>query len=421
VACINIIKKDKNLIGEIFLPGSKSISNRVLMINALCGNKLLINNISISSDTVLLKELLNKISLHSNNSEPLHLDCKDAGTVARFLTTYLALIKKEQYVITGSERMQQRPMKDLVESLRNMGANVTYLKKDGFLPLKINPSNEINNKVFVDCRKSSQYVTSLLLVAPVLAEGLIIELSDIIASKSYIDATINLMTYFGVQVHKTKNFLIIKPQSYIPKEITVESDWSAAAYWYEMAAFSENVNLKLRGLNKNSFQGDFILAQIYKKMGVNTRYDTNGIQLTKEHLKSDFFEFDFFNTPDIFPSVIVSCALLNIPSKFTGICNLRFKESDRIHSVLEELKKMGLNVYFDQCKVEILLGKNTIDFKNRNYTISTYNDHRIALAFAATAVLIESINIEDFNVVSKSYPEFWKHLKDVGFEINEKE
>ena len=317
--------------------------------------------------------------------------------------------------------MQERPRKDLVESLNEMGASISYLKNEGFLPLKISPANDLKNEVFVDCSKSSQFVTSLLLVAPILTKGLKINLSDIIVSKSYIDVTISLMAFFGVNIIKNNNSLLIKSQSYITHDITIESDWSAAAYWYEMAAFSENVNLKLNGLNKNSFQGDSVLVQIYKKMGVKTHFEENGVLLSKENFQTSFFEFKFLNTPDIFPSVFVSCALLNIPAKFSGICNLRFKESDRIHSVIEELKKMGVNIYFDQCKVEILLGKNNIDFKNRNITITTYKDHRIALAFAAAAILFGNIKIENSYVVSKSYPEFWEDMKKIGFKIIEVE
>lgn len=417
MSCI-VKKENKNLEGSILLPASKSISNRVLLIRALCKEKFEIKNLSESADSQLLNELLFKISSHSSFTKPLILDCKDAGTVARFLTTYVALLKKGHYIITGNERMQQRPMNDLIESLIAIGANVSCLKNDGFLPLMIQPTHDLKSIVYLNCSKSSQFLSSFLLVAPLLPNGLTINHNNNMVSKPYIDMTISLMAFFGVEVLIKNNCFIVPPQSYTPDNIAIEADWSAVAFWYQMAAYSENVNLKIIGLNSNSIQGDSILVDIYKQFGVITHFEPNGVLLTKEKHPIDYFEYDFINTPDIFPSVALTCAFLNIPSKLTGIVNLKDKESDRILAIVNELKKIGIGTIINSENNCLSFIGNEVSSFPENIVLRTYQDHRIAMAFASCAAFTGRICIDDSKVVSKSYPDFWKHIKEMGFVIN---
>jgi len=410
---LHITKTYKNeLKGHIALPASKSISNRVLIINALTGGLLKIKGLSKARDTKILNSLLNKIKSNTL-SEPLELNCRDAGTTARFLITYTAFVGNGNYIITGSRRLQQRPMKALIKSLLECGADICCLKKDGFLPLKIKTVQALKDKIFIDCSESSQFLSSLLLIAPSLKNGLNITHKKLRASKPYVDMTIQLMKYFGVEVIKQKEKFIVKAQKYLKAAINIEADWSAAAFWYQIVSLEEKAEIFIEGLSRTSIQGDKALIAIYKELGVGTHFTKEGALIKKlPYSLPSLFRCDFSNTPDIFPSVLLSCAFLNIESVFTGLQNLELKESKRISVLQQELAKFGIKtIYEDDI---FFLKKTETNIKKPKFVINTAGDHRIAMSFAVSAVNTGYIYLSEGHSISKSYPDFWKELNSVG-------
>ena len=405
----------EDLKGEIHLSGSKSISNRVLLIKALCGRPFEIFNLSDSDDTVTMHKLLNGVDEN--------YDAHHAGTTFRFLTAYLATQDGIQF-LTGSERMKQRPVKALVDALNYLGANITYTENEGYPPLKIgSPSADWKKEITLSADISSQYITALLLIAPILKDGLKIHLKGNIVSKPYIEMTINIMNYFGVSVLWDQNTLEISQQKYKEKDFHVEADWSAASYYYTIAGFCKNAELTLHGLHKFSLQGDSAIVEIGKNFGIETVCGENLIVLKKKEQFSlpKHFEYDFLKVPDLAQSIAVLCAGLGIDSLFTGLQTLKIKETDRIQALQNELRKM--NVFFNKMPSKhskktgieyfLLEGKANV---NLEYipSISTYNDHRMAMSFAPLG-LIFPIMIENPRVVSKSYPAFWDDIKSLGF------
>jgi 3-phosphoshikimate 1-carboxyvinyltransferase len=326
-----ITKTDKTLKGSIQLPGSKSITNRVLIIKALCEDDFALTNFSQSEDSVTLLQLI--------NSTEQVLDAKDGGTTLRFLTAFLA-IHEGDVTLTGSERMQQRPIGPLVDALRQLGAEIEYKSKEGFPPIFIKGKMITGNKIEIDAGVSSQFISALLLIAPMLKNGLIIK-GDIV-SKPYIDLTLQIMKHFGISYEWTQSVISIPQQRYIAKDFKVESDWSAASYYYAMAALCDDVDLKIYGLNKLSFQGDAVIVKIMDKFGVQTSYIENGIRLTKNENSVKNFEYDFKQCPDLAQTMIFVCAALGIPAQITGLNNLKLKETDRIKAVKTELARIGI-------------------------------------------------------------------------------
>lgn len=389
------------------------------MIETLCNVPIVINNLSEAGDTKLLHALLNQIKLHESQDEMLLVDCGEAATVARFLTAYLALKAKSPYMVTGGPRLLQRPMKALVDSLNNMGCQITYTGEEGFLPLIIKTSHICKNEVFIDTSQSSQFASALMLCAPAIPGGLTITTSPVIASKPYLDMTASLMSYFGVEVKQADNVYTIPQQPYKPKDITIEADWSAASYWYELVALAKDAEITLKGLYKSSLQGDRTLVSLFENVGVSTIFNTDGITLSKYPCKTEMLEYNFIHTPDIFPAALVGCALLNQTARFGGLQNLRLKESDRLQAVLDELRPFGVSIYFDACKCQLLLGKNDITIPLKNHVVKTCNDHRIAMAFAMAAVCTGEVIIDDLLTVNKSYPDFWLHMQQAGFVLKD--
>jgi len=455
---IIINKTDKILKGKINLPSSKSISNRVLIIKALMKDDFSVQNLSDADDTVLMEFILNKIEAATGSFKEIRLNCNNAGTVLRFLTAFLA-ITPGKWFITGSERMKLRPVKTLVDSLKQIGAKINYTKNEGYPPLIIEGRELSSGQIEIDGSISSQFVTALLLIAPVLPKGFSIEIKNKISSFPYIEMTIGLLKYFGIKVNIRKNEISIQNQSFRAKNIIIEPDWTAASYWYEMAAFASDVDITLIGLKNESLQGDAVLPDIYKNFGVKTEFTDEGIRLTKGIKVVEQFEFDFTNYPDLAQAVIVTCAALNIPSKFTGLESLKIKETDRLSALHIELQKLGFDteIFGDS---EIRTENQELRIKNqepgtmnhepgtknpepgtknqepgtRNHeprtsnqeprtrnqepkTINTYGDHRMAMAFAPLALVLNSIRLENPAVVSKSYPGFWEDLKNIGFDI----
>lgn len=405
--------------GEITLPGSKSISNRVLMIRALSGVDFNIKNLASSKDTELLQGLL------SSNAGVL--DAGAAGTTFRFLTALLAM-QPGSRILTGSPRMKQRPIGILVESLRQLGANIEYLEKDGFPPLRINaPKNPgAVHRLSIPADTSSQYISALLMIAPNLPEGLTLELEGTVVSRPYIEMTLQLMARFGVRHEWQGKTIRIAHQAYQPKDFVVEADWPAASYYYAMAAFSEECSLTLNGLFKKSLQGDAVLPEMMEQFGVKTVFGDKSIRLLKSggELKP-YFEWDFLPCPDLAQTLAVVCAGLGMHGLFTGLETLRIKETDRISALQHELAKVqvflaNLPGRFSKKPRKdffVVEGKAVVEGCP---VFETYEDHRMAMAFAPLAMFGE-IKIENPQVVEKSYPAFCDDLRKLGFSVQEAE
>jgi len=412
----SISKQDKIVKGEISLAGSKSISNRVLIIRALGRKDFQINEIANSRDTQTLQTLL------CGGREIL--DCGPAGTTFRFLTAYLALQQGTQ-ILTGSERMKQRPIGVLVEALETLGARIEYLEKEGFPPLKIAAPNFLRktNRLTISAGTSSQFISALLMIAPVLPKGLELMLEGKIVSRPYIEMTLHLMKNFGINYSWFGNRIKIPPQKYLGKDFVVEADWSAASYYYAMAVFSTKLKLQLNGLFKNSIQGDACLPMAMENFGIQTIFNKKGIRLTKNGEEPiPFFECDFLHCPDIAQTLAVVCAGLGTQALFSGLGTLRVKETDRIAALQNEL-----------AKVQVFLSKLPGRFSKKSakeyYSIegianvegtplfSTYEDHRMAMAFAPFA-LFAPIKMQDPQVVEKSYPDFWTDIEQLGFAVS---
>jgi len=392
----------KKVIGSVIITGSKSESNRLLILQQLFAN-LSLKNVSNSEDTLVLKKGL--------NSNELKIDIGHAGTAMRFLTAYVASLPTKKIVLTGSERMQQRPIKVLVDALISLGADIDYLHKEGYPPLKINGKKLTNKYVKINGNVSSQYITALLLIAPSLENGLTIELIGEITSVPYIKMTLQLLSQIGVMNSWNKNLIRVSPKKEIKTQtIIVESDWSSASYYYSLVALSKDGKLMLSHFKKDSLQGDAVLVAIYKKLGVSTNFKNDGIQLIRNS-KLDLpnsIELDLKNSPDLAQTIAVTCFGLGIKCTLTGLHTLKIKETDRLVALKNELEKLGAQIEITNDSLA-LKGGATI---NSNVSINTYKDHRMAMSFAPLAIKAP-ITIEDEKVVSKSYPDFWSDLEKV--------
>ena len=415
-------KPQKPIKTSISLPASKSISNRLLIIKELSGKDLNILNISKSDDTTLLNDLLLKIketTVSESSDNTVELDTKNVGTIMRFLTSFLA-IRPGNWMLTGNERMKSRPIGELVDSLRSIGADISYLENTGFPPLLIKGKNLQGGVIEINAELSSQFISSLLLIAPKLKNGLIIKVNGKISSAPYIEMTIKILGNFGINISRFENKIEIRNQNYFPQNYEVEADWSAASYWYEIVALSNKAEIFLTGLKKNSLQGDSRLAEIFKYLGVETKYLEKGILLKKKNKFFKNIKIDFNDIPDLAPAIIVSCAGLGIKGKFAGMKNLKIKESDRIFAIKTELKKIGFDLNETIKNKEWVLklsSDNDVINQVNNIVFETYDDHRIAMAYAPLSILYNSVTIINPNVVEKSYPNFWDHLKKAGFTI----
>lgn len=403
-------KQNKNPFGEIFITGSKSESNRLLILNALFDNSIEIKNLSNSEDTELLQNALK----NSGNEIDIH----HAGTAMRFLTAYLSTQENREVILTGSERMKQRPIGILVEALKSLGAEISYLENEGFPPLLIKGKKIEKDFVELDANISSQYITALMLIAPKLENGLAIHLNGKITSLPYLMMTVQLLERIGIQVERNGNVFKIHPIESIDKqEIMVESDWSSASYFYSLAALSEHPEIKINSFFENSLQGDFALIEIYKNhFGIDSEFIGNQILLKRNskfkidkesnlRFQNSKFELNLNSSPDIAQTIAVTCAGLKIKCKLTGLETLSIKETDRLTALKVELKKVGAIVEITKDSLEIIDFEETIETP----VIETYNDHRMAMSFAPLCVLRE-LNIKNPDVVKKSYPDFWSDL-----------
>lgn len=398
---------DKFKDSTIYLNSSKSESNRLLIIKALSEKEITIKNLSKANDSVLLKNLLESENL-------VVWDAQDAGTSFRFLTSFLA-IKKEHVVLSGTERMKQRPVKVLVDALNKIGAEILYLENEGFPPIYVKGKiNQVKNKLDIPGDISSQYISSLLLIAPLLEKGIEINIEEPFYSRPYVNMTLNLMNSFGIKSAVKGNKISIKNQEFSSGSYIVESDWSAASYWYSILSISDNINnLTLQGLKKKSNQGDSVISELMKSFGVNTQYKEDGIVLTKIKLDTEEIELDFRDCPDLAQTILVVAAYHKIKLKVSGVESLKIKETDRLLAMKNELKKIGCDFYEEGNYWLLEKRRREIDDE---LSIDTYKDHRMAMAFAPLASK-KSIIINDPDVVVKSYPTYWEDLKKVGFII----
>lgn len=401
-------KKDKILKGEIKLEGSKSITNRVLIIKALCHDDFDVKNYSNSEDSVTLLQLINM-------QDEKVLNAKDGGATIRFMLAFLA-IHEGEVILTGSEQLIERPIGPLVDALVSMGADIQYLAKKNYPPVLIRGKMLKATRVDVESDMSSQFVSALLLIAPAMRNGLIIRIKGDMVSKPYIEMTLSVMRHFGIRYEWSQNMISIPRQNYSGMNFNVESDWSSASYFYEMAAFADEVDVKLTGLQRVSTQGDSVIAKMMDQFGVTTTFIENGVHLTKRNVKPRIFEYDFTGCPDIAPTMLATCAGLHIPARITGIEHLKIKESNRIGAMQQELMKIG--AAFQRHENTWMLNPATTNVVHSNI-FQTHNDHRMAMCFASLAMTGQEVIIEDPGVVRKSYPRFWDDLKKVGFEIEE--
>lgn len=393
----------------IALPASKSISNRALILNGLSLNASTLENLSDCDDTQVMIE-----AFRSGGSL---IDVKAAGTSMRFLTALLAITPGE-WIITGTERMQERPINILVEALVSLGARISYIANIGYPPLKIKGTALDGGDIYLSGDVSSQFISALLMIAPTMSKGLTIHLEGDIISIPYIKMTLGMMSQFGVKAHWEDKIIRIHPQEYRPTHYVVESDWSAASYWYEMAALTDSAHIELKGLFKESMQGDSKVSELFLDLGVNTEFTENGVILTKSDRITKKMFHNFVNEPDLAQTFVVTCCMMNIPFMFTGLQSLKIKETDRIEALKAEMKKLGYLIYDSQNSILEWNGERCEP--ETEAVIRTYEDHRMAMAFAPAAIKMGHINMAHPNVVTKSYPNYWNDLKTVGFTIEEK-
>lgn len=413
-----IINAPKSINTTVKLPASKSISNRAMIIYALSGGKTLPENLSDCDDT--------NVIVNAIQNMPDVIDIKAAGTAMRFLSAYLS-VTEGTHTITGTERMKHRPIGVLVDALRFLGAEITYLNEEGFPPLKITGRKHEGGYLEIPGSVSSQYISALLMIGPVLCNGLTLKLTDEIISRPYIDLTLWMMKEFGAEADWSDiDTITVKPKPYKSREYSIESDWSAASYWYETLALSDNYEdeIKFAGLMDGSMQGDSIARYLFSLMGVKTIFDSTkqGIPTTVTLKKLERhvprLDYDFINSPDLAQTFVVSCALMDIPFKFTGLRTLKIKETDRIEALKTEMKKLGYIIKDENGDSLVWDGERCEPATD--IAIDTYEDHRMALSFAPAAIKLPGIKINDPNVVTKSYPNFWNDMRNVGFIIDEK-
>lgn len=398
---ILLSKKDSQISAEISIGGSKSETNRLLILNALYENPIQLSNISDSDDSRLLQSAL--------SSDSTQIDIHHAGTAMRFLTAYFAIQKNRNVVLTGSDRMKERPIGVLVDALRSLGAEISYLDKEGFPPLKIQGGELTTNFVELEANISSQFITALLLIAPKLPKGLLIQLNGKITSRPYLEMSLKLENQVGISTEFKGNTIRILPQTNLENKIhRIESDWSSASYFYSIAALSDSVEIKLDTFFSNSLQGDSEVVEIFKNyFGIQTQFVGNQILLSKiPNFNFNEVILDLNRTPDLAQTIAVTCTGLKLKCKLTGLETLKIKETDRLLALQNELAKIGAKVEITNDSLEI---QDFFEVSKRPL-IKTYNDHRMAMSFAPL-VVFQDLEIENPKVVEKSYPNFWKDLE----------
>lgn len=402
---LKISHKSKKCIGELKISGSKSETNRLLILKALFSD-FDIKNISNSDDSKILEKAL--------KSKEKIIDIHHAGTAMRFLTAYFSQLEGREVILTGSKRMQERPIKILVDSLISLGADIDYEKKNGYPPLRIKGKKIKGGSIKLPAGISSQYVSALLLIAPALENGIELSLLGKTTSLPYIEMTLFLLKNFGVKTYFDGKKIKINPNIQFKKaQQTVESDWSSASYFYSIVALSKNAEITLSSYKSKSLQGDSILKNIYEKLGVKSIFKNNSVLLKKEQINfPNSIDLNLSKAPDIAQTIAVTCYGLGIGCNLVGLHTLKIKETDRLVALERELKKLGATIKITESSLILSPGNNFI----QNCSISTYNDHRMAMSFAPLS-LKTPLQIKDYKVVSKSYPDFWKDLVKLNFII----
>jgi 3-phosphoshikimate 1-carboxyvinyltransferase len=391
-----VIKGTANL-----LPASKSISNRALIINALAGSKSELHNLSDANDTQLMLRLV--------NSNEKTIDVEDAGTTMRFLTAYFAITNQNK-ILTGTSRMKERPIALLVNALRSLGSEIKYLEQDGYPPHEIiHFSGQRTNQLSIRGDVSSQYISALMMVAPMLPQGLTINFEGKVGSRPYIEMTASIMKHFGATCELVADKVIIHNQKYHEATYTVESDWSAASYWFAFAALAKEADIRLPRLMLKSLQGDSVVVELMKSVGVEASMKDGLLCLAKTNSEKQI-SWDFTDCPDLAQTISVVCAAKGIKGNFTGLQSLRIKETDRIAALQNELRKIGGDLIEKNSESWTLIPSSSLP---ASASFATYKDHRMAMAFAPLCTLME-VEIENPEVVKKSYPNYWNDLKSVG-------
>lgn len=400
---------------RILLPASKSISNRALIIHALTGGNVMPENLSDCDDT--------KVIIRALSHRPEVIDIKAAGTAMRFMTAYLSVTEGE-HTITGTERMKHRPIGVLVDALHYLGAEIEYAGEKGFPPLRIRGRQLEGGRLEIPGNVSSQYISALLMIAPVLSKGLEMKLTGGIVSRPYIDLTLHLMHQFGVSAEWTDiDSITVKPQPYRQRPYTIENDWTAASYWYEVLALTDELGAKvvLPGMLDGSRQGDSAVRYIFSLLGIKTAFADREADrltdatLTRHSCMLNRMDYDFTNQPDLAQTLIATCPVLGIPFHFTGLGSLRIKETDRIEAMKTEMEKLGYILHADS-GTELSWEGDRCE-PAAQPVIDTYEDHRMAMSFAPLAIRLGRIGINHPEVVSKSYPHYWNDLRKAGFHI----
>ena len=409
-----ILTAPSHLDATITLPSSKSVSNRALIIHALSKGDILPNNLSVCDDT--------EVIVNAMQQRPYEIDIKAAGTSMRFMTAYLAATTGE-HILTGTERMRHRPIKLLVDALRYLGADIEYVGEEGYPPLRIKGKSLDGGYIEILGNVSSQYISALLMIGPVLKKGISLKMTDNIISKPYIDLTLWMMREFGAEADWSDvDTVTVAPKPYCQHQYTIESDWSASSYWYEMIALCNDPEstLRFKGLMDASKQGDSVVKYIFSLLGVKTRFSMQEdsaaplVTLKSHRCLLPRLDYDFIGAPDLAQTLVVTCALLGVPFRFTGLASLKIKETDRIEALKREMRKLGFVLHDENGDTLFWDGTRCAPTFE---PIDTYEDHRMAMAFAPAAFLLPRLTINDPQVVTKSYPQFWADLEKAGFTI----
>jgi len=417
---IILAKSAGSVKGTINLTGSKSECNRALIIQALSHGRVKVENISSAEDTITLAGLLrSSYAVQELKGSPvLEANVGPAGTAMRFLTAYFTLLEGAEVILTGSERMQQRPIGILADALRELGANIEYTGNEGFPPIRIKGGfTQRTHNISIKGNVSSQYITALLLIAARLPLGLRLQINGELTSRPYVEMTLAMLRLAGVYYTWKDNIITIPHQDFTPTSLHIEPDWSAASYWYAIAALADEAELFLPGLTQYSLQGDSTITEMMANFGITSQFKNGGVYLQKEAKPLVRKIFDMKECPDLAQTLIVVCAALGHDATFTGLETLKIKETDRVKALQNELAKIGVKLIEKGQVYKLDCSEKSIP---AHIFVNTYEDHRMAMAFAPLALLIKEVEIEDAQVVEKSYPAFWKDLESVGFVVEVK-
>lgn len=418
---VSVYPPDEIIETSIELPLSKSLSNRALIMNALTPGIPSLGEVAKCDDTDAMVAAL-ELPLSLINRAPAYpVNVGLAGTAMRFLTAYFAALDGAHVELDGNDRMRQRPIGPLVEALRQCGADIQYADKEGFPPLLIRGRRLHGGAVSIDASVSSQFLSALLMVAPTFGEPLHLHLQGVISSMPYLRMTLSMMRQRGISAELDGSMITVKPGHYLNYDRAVERDWSAASYWYEIAAMSAGW-VSLPGLEKHSLQGDSALAAMFEKLGVVTEFDTDevpdGVALNPSPEVHSRLELDLADTPDLAQTLAVTCCMLGVPFRFEGLASLRIKETDRLQALVNELAKLSFDVSVERDSVLYWEAAHRHPVQSVQ-PIDTYGDHRMAMAFAPVALFVPGIVIRGAECVSKSYPEYWHDLERAGFQVRE--